>query len=191
MENASRKKTILLVSLWLVCFIPAGIFFFLVLLPHDKVLKQLKIQVLEKTQIYNSLKATRSQAQQNKIKAEIENFSQNFCDYIINGQELNNLDFILSQMGREKNFDSFTSRNLYEVKNNKFADFKYIDERRIKLSFVSDFKAFCAFVNELERHQPIIFVDLFNLTRDISGDSLPLAEMELAVLFEKQKSEKI
>jgi hypothetical protein len=191
MKTDFKKKSIVLIGLWLACCMPSVLLYIMAVAPQNKILKQLKLQVAEKTETYTFLKGAKGQGQQAKINTDFEDLRQYFSDFVLSGNDLSNLDLMLGQISLKNRFDSFSSKSMDDLKNDKVDNFKYIGERRLKLSFLTDFRSLCTFVNELERHQPIIFIDQFSLTSDSTNDSLPLAGMELAVFFEKQEPKNI
>ena len=66
-------------------------------------------------------------------------------------------------------------------------EYSYINEKRINVSFNASFNRCAAFLNSLERHRPIIFVDEFKITQKDCDKSQPLIDMELAVFVKNMK----
>jgi len=68
-------------------------------------------------------------------------------------------------------------------------DCKYIRENHIVVSFIGGFNQFATFLNALERHRPVIFVDKFAIARSGQDSSVYQVSLNVAAFVKKQQSE--
>ena len=111
-------------------------------------------------------------------------------DFALDFEDSANLVFDIGQIAGEKKIDSFSIK----TKNNKdnrgrsaMPDYKYLCENHMDVSFTGNFNQFAAFLNALERHRPVVFVDTFNITRSEKNDSGNEVNMNLAVFVRKRQ----
>ena len=97
------------------------------------------------------------------------------------------MTFDISQIANEKKVASFSSKVKKSRGLSTITDYKYIYEDQIVISFIGDFNQFATFLNALERHRPVIFVDKFSLTRSGQEDSVYKVSLNVAALVKKQQ----
>ena len=171
--------------IWAGCFILFLFVYMIVLAPQKKSRKQIENQLAEKKQIYNSaLKATQEETRI-WLNEQIENLRNKSNRFVIDFEDSANLTFDISQIANEKKLDSFSIKGKDAGKDP--TDFKYLCENRIDVSFAAAFNQFATFLNALERHWPVIFVDSFKITRSRRDDSDHKVNMGLAVFVRKRQ----
>ncbi|KPJ65706.1 MAG: hypothetical protein AMJ43_10235 [Coxiella sp. DG_40] len=173
--------------IWAGCFILFLFVYMIVLTPQRKSRKQIENQLAEKEQIYNSaLKATEEETRIS-LNEQIENLRRKLNDFVINFEDSANLTFDISQIAGDKKLDSFSIKGKEAGQGS--SDLKYLYENQIDVAFTAAFNQFATFLNALERHWPIIFVDSFKITRSRQEDSEHKVNMGLAVFVKKQQSQ--
>ena len=173
--------------MWAGCFTLFFFVYMLMLAPQQNSKEQLKKQLEEKKQIYDSaMKATQKDAQA-QFKEQIEQLRNRLKDFVTDFEDAANLTFDISQIASEKAVSSFNiessrkSSRMGEVTSDK-----YIFENCIDISFSADgFNQFAALLNALERHRPVIFVDRFIITRSDKSSAGSQVKMDLAVFVRK------
>lgn len=171
--------------IWAGCFILFLFVYMIVLAPQKKSRKQIENQLAEKKQIYNSaLKATHEETRI-WLNEQIENLRNKLNRFVIDFEDSANLTFDISQIANEKKLDSFSIKGKDAGKGP--TDFKYLCENRIDVSFTAAFNQFATFLNALERHWPVIFVDSFKITRSKRDDSGHKVNMGLAIFVRKRQ----
>jgi Tfp pilus assembly protein PilO len=106
-------------------------------------------------------------------------------DFVIESDDSANLTLDISQIASEKKLDSFMIKTKENRENSAIPDCKYITEDRIDIGFNAGFNQFAAFLNALERHQPVVFIDTFSIARSKQDDSGHKVNMNLAVFARK------
>jgi hypothetical protein len=97
------------------------------------------------------------------------------------------LTFDIGRIAKDTKIDSFsiTPQNNRESKD--MADSRYIGENQMNLNFKSSFNEFAVFLNALERHRPVIFVNGFSINHVERADLVNQVNMDLSVFVKKQQ----
>lgn len=157
------------------------------LAPQKNNKEQLKKQLEEKKQKYDyALKATQKETQ-DQLNEQIEQLRKKLKDFVTDFEDAANLTFDISQIANEKAVTSFSIETSKKGSGGDQATSnKYIFESRIGIGFsTASFNQFATLLNALERHQPVIFVDKFVISRAENGSSNRQVKMDLAVFVKK------
>jgi len=161
--------------------------YILVLAPQKSSKRRIEKQLAEKMQMYNSaLRATREET---KLKSdeEIEYLRTKLGDFAIDSKGLSNLTFDISHIADEKKVDSFGIRTKDKRGSSAVLNCNYVCENHIDVSFTAGFNQFASFLNALERHRPVVFIDMFSIKRSRRADSGHEVNMDMAVFVKKQQ----
>jgi hypothetical protein len=134
----------------------------------------------------SAVKATQEEA---KIKTneKINELRDRIKDFVITFEDAANLTFDISQVANEKKVGSFNIKMEENSKGTKDLGLKYLSENQIDIGFEGDFIQFATFLNALERHRPVVFVDNFKIMRSAMDDSNHRVLMKLSVFVRKQQ----
>jgi len=174
--------------IWAACFVLFLITYMLVLGPQKNYKKRIENKLAEKKQVYES--ALRAAQKETKIRLneQIERLQSRLKDFVIDFEDSANLTFDISQIANEKKVASFSSKVKKSGGPSTILDYKYIYENHIVVSFIGGFNQFATFLNALERHRPVIFVDKFAITRAGQDNSVYQVTLNVAALVKKQQS---
>jgi hypothetical protein len=187
MKSVYGKYFTKVALIWTGCFILFFFVYMLMLAPQKNSKEQLKKQLEEKKQMYNSaLKATQKETQI-QLNEQIEHLRNKLKDFVIDFEDSADLTFDISQIANAKEVASFSvETNRKDNSRDPAMSDKYIFESHIDISFfTADFNQFAALLNALERHRPVIFVDRFAITRSYKSGSDRQVNMSLAVFVRK------
>jgi hypothetical protein len=110
--------------------------------------------------------------------------AQQYGDFVFNSDELNGLDFRIRSLAEKNGLWDFSGRYVATTSTIGTTRFKRIAQRELVLSFNCGFPDFLRFVNELERHQPFMFVNQFTI-RNAAGKEVGLSsDMECSILHQ-------
>ncbi|GAI49604.1 unnamed protein product, partial [marine sediment metagenome] len=112
---------------------------------------------------------------------------ERFKDFVINFDNLANLTFDISQIAKEKRLASFSIKGVETRGGSSIFDSKYLSENHFAVSFTGSFNQFATFLNALERHRPVVFVDKLKITHSRRENSDHKVDMDLAVFVRKQQ----
>ncbi len=189
--NKTHKKYLITTGIiWAACFIVFLLAYMLVLGPQKNLEKSLENKLAERKQAYES--ALRAAQKETKIRLneQIERLQSRLQDFVIDFEDSANLTFDISQIANEKNVASFSIKSKDSHGLSTIPDCNYICENHIVISFTGGFNQFVTFLNALERHRPVLFVDKFIITRSGQDNSDFQVSLNVAALVKKQQESK-
>ncbi|MBN1391916.1 MAG: hypothetical protein JW947_03835 [Sedimentisphaerales bacterium] len=189
MNSVYGKYLTKMAFIWFCCFV---LFFFvdmLLIAPQRTTRNQLEKQLAEKKRFYESAINAAQAETHARLNEEIAQMRNRLKDFVVDAEDAANLTFDISQIASTKAISSFNIETKKEAdKSSQKKSDKNVRETFVDIGFsTADFGQFAALLNELERHQPVIFVDKFSITRTKSnaGNSV---KMNLAVLVRKMQN---
>ncbi len=172
--------------IWAACFVVFLLAYIVVLGPQKNHEKRIENKLTERKQVYES--ALRAAQKETKIRLneQIERLQSKLEDFVIDFENSANLTFDISQIANEKKVASFSIKSKDGRGPSTKSEAKYISENHIVISFIGGFNQFATFLNALERHRPVLFVDKFSITRSGRDDSGYQVSLNVAAFVKKQ-----
>ncbi len=186
----THKKYLMTTGIiWAACFAVFLLAYIVLLGPQRNYEKSIENKLTERKQVYES--ALRAAQKESKIRLneQIERLQSRLQDFVIDFEGSANLTFDISQIANEKKVASFSIKSKDDRGSSTITEPKYIREDHIVISFIGDFNQFATFLNALEQHRPVLFVDKFSITRSGQDDSLYQVSLNVAAFVKKQQSE--
>lgn len=170
---------------WVGCFILFIFVYVLVLKPQSQLKKSLSKELEQKQRDYIAARETSQEETRNRLIFEVEELESKLRQFVADSNGAANLTFDVSRMANENRVLSFSikardNKGVFEI-----PQCSLIGENWIDVSFVSDFRGFAMFLNALERHDPVVFVDTFSISKATRDDVGNKVNMGLSVLVEK------
>lgn len=186
MKSVYGKYVTKVAFVWTCCFVLFFFLYMLMLAPQKGSKEQLKKQLEEKKQMYNSALKASEKETQIQLNERIEQLRDELNNFVVDFNDAANLTFDISKIANEKEVSSFRVEASKRDNRDQPATEKYISESFFDISFsTTDFIQFAALLNALERHQPVIFVDRFSITRSDRSGSGRQVKMNLSVFVRK------
>ncbi len=165
MKPIYKKNLTTVALIWAGCFIVLFLISMLVLVPQSKSKKNIESDLTEiKKQYQSALKADKEETKI-QLKEQIEQLRNKLEDFVVDFEDSANLTFDIGRIAREQKLASFSIKAKGRSGVSEIPDCDYIGENYIDISFTGQFSQFVVFLNTLERHRPVIFVDGFTVTR--------------------------
>jgi hypothetical protein len=186
-----KKYLIRTAVAWAACLALFVLAYTFVLGPHKSNRKRLESTLAEKKQIYEL--AQRAAQEQTKIRLneEIENLQGKLKDFVLDFEDSDNLTFDIGRIANEEKVASFSIKNKDKQGLSEIPDCNSICENHIDISFIAGFNEFATFVNALERHQPVLFVNEFTISRSNKGQATYQVSLDVAAFVKKQQDREI
>jgi hypothetical protein len=186
--NAVYKKYFKLVALvWASCFILFLLIYMIVVAPQREYKKQISQQLAEKKQMYGAVLKINQRETQIQLNKQMEQWRDKLKDFVAAPEDLAGLTFDIGQIANDTKVDSFSVKPQGNRESQDVSGSQYICENQMNVSFKANFNKFAAFLNAMERHQPVIFVDKFKITHADQDDSVSQVSMDLSVFVKKQQ----
>jgi Tfp pilus assembly protein PilO len=187
----NKKKLKITAAVWMISLLLAGVIYMLVISPQNSRINNMRNKLAEQKETYELAQNASKEQTRIRLAEQINGLRDRLNMFVVDSDDAANLTFDISQLAQEK---SVTSLNI-EHKSGRTApeesDSKNnINERHIDISFIAGFNQFAAFLNAIERHRPVLFVNQFTLTRSNQGKSTYQIKMDIAALVKKQQDDK-
>ena len=172
-------------SIWFGFFMLLLLINLVILMPQRNKIKHLEKQVSEKKRTFEQALEVGDYDNQLKLDKEIKQLRGELDRFVNAFDNLSNLTFEIRQIARKENVDSFSIRAKDGYQGLAIPHCNYIRESRIDTNFLSNFNQFAKFINSLERHKPVIFVDTFTIKRSDEQGTAHKARVNLSVFVKK------
>ena len=129
--------------------------------PQGRAVAASRAEIEAAAEWFTSLKNARSAKEQARLTTEREEMERRFTNYVFTAEQLNQLDFELRALSEKHHLADFSARHVRTTNKVGATELKRIAQRDMILSFNCTFPDFLRFINELERHYPVLIVDSF------------------------------
>jgi Tfp pilus assembly protein PilO len=154
--------------------------------PQRKITADLARELAEKNKLCESALEAAREENKKKLLDEVQELKSRLGDYVVEFEESANLTFDISRIAGDKQVSSFTVKTPDQSRNSDQSDSKNLQENRVEVSFNSDYGQFASFLNALERHRPVVFVDKFKLGIDRQGEAGIKVDMDLSFMVKRK-----
>jgi hypothetical protein len=184
--GAYRKYILTMGIVWAASLIVFALVYHIVIIPQLKAKAQLLEESTEKKQMFESAISAALEDNKKKMAGEVEELKTRLSDYACEYEESANLTFSISRIAADKQVSDFTVKTSEQGRAQDALAANNMQENHIEISFASDFLQFASFLNTLERHKPVIFVDRFKVLRGGRSGMPDKADMTLSYFARKK-----
>ena len=184
MKSMYRKYFTAGAVVWAACFVALFLFYLIVLGPQRALRGRTETRLAEVQALAQA--ATDASQEKNKIRLteQVQEANLTLERFAIGQESTDNLTLDVRAVPGGNELGAFGISAGGSEAVIKMANCKQITGRRVTVTFASSFNKFAAFLNNLERHQPVIIVDTFTITRARDETSQHKVDMGLAVLVD-------
>jgi hypothetical protein len=180
----SRWASIKVIGVWVFCLAALIVVHLGLVAPRGRAVTASQARVQAAVDRFTLLRNARSEREQTRLAAEQEEMDRSFAEYVFTAEQVNALDFELRNLADKNNLKEFSARHVRTTTKVGAVVLKKIAQRDIILSFKSTFPDLLRFINELERHSPIVIVDAFSPSAATDKSGLVSCTLEGCVLYE-------
>lgn len=164
MISADAKLGIRMLVVWVIGLAALVVFHFAFVARQAQAVNACRQQAAAKADRFAFLKAAKSAHEQDRLAQAQKELEQQYGDFVFTGEQLSELDFEMRTLAQKNNLQDFSARRAGTAGKIAATPLKQIAQQGLILSFNSTFPDVLRFINELERHSPILIVDQFTLT---------------------------
>ena len=187
MKSVNKKYLKIIASIWVSSFVLLFLVYLLVLIPQKNGIKKLEKQIVEQKNIFTQALEVGDYKNKLKMKSEIKNVKDKLDEFVNSFDNLSDLTFDIRQIAGKERIDSFSIKTQINNQNLEIPDCNYICQSRIDTTFMAGFNQFANFINSLERHKPVIFIDTFIIKSGTPQNSGNKAKVGLSVFVQKRQ----
>lgn len=182
-----RSQYLLVLALaWGPCLLAAAAAYAAVLRPQWDCRRELDRKLTRSREEYARALLAAKEEKGSPLVEEVERLHHRIRDFVVPMEEAPDLAFEISTLANDGRLESFGMKPAGRTGPDGPADLERLTAKQVDLSFSAPFPRFAAFLNALERHRPVLFVETFAINRPVGErDKPPRASMELALLMMK------
>lgn len=186
MKVTYGKYILTVVLFWTGCFIVFLLTYLFVLVPQERLKAQTEEQLAEKKNFSSFAQKAAQEQTRFELNEQIDNLDRRLKDFVIQLGDTYNLTFDIDQISNNIKVGSFSQTTTDSEGILPIQGCEYVSKKYIYISFNASFNKFAAFLNALERRQPVIFVETFAITRSRDDSMGHGVDMKLAVLVGRE-----
>jgi Tfp pilus assembly protein PilO len=150
-------------AIWAASFVVFLISYFFVIGPQKDYIASAENKLSEKKQALELAERAAREETKTQLYEQIEHLENRVKDFVIDFEDSANLTFDISQVANEQEVSSFSVKTKDNREPVAIPDCSYIFENYLEISFKGGFQQFATFLNALERHRPVLFIDKFTV----------------------------
>jgi Tfp pilus assembly protein PilO len=177
--------------MWAACLVLFVFAYMFVLGPQKDSRRNLENEITEKKQQYEMAQIAAREQTKAQLNKEIEGMRSTLKDFVVDLKDSANLTFDIGQIANDEKVSSFSIKNKNKQGLSDIPDCNCISESHIDIGFIAGFNQFATFVNALERHQPVLFVNEFSIARSNKDSSAYQVTLDVAAFVKKQHDREI
>lgn len=182
-----NRYLLTMAGVWVPCLALAAACYALVLRPQGDERRWLVAQIAQAKERYAEAAAAARPENQAILTEQVNRLHDRAADFVVGFEDAPELAFEIGRLAHETRLESFGMRPIGTHASTVLPDGEHVGEKHLNVSFNAGFTRFAAFLNALERHRPVVFVETFTISRPQDSDAEPRVDMELAVLVEKPR----
>jgi Tfp pilus assembly protein PilO len=186
-----RKYLTRVAIVWAACMVLFLVAYLILLKPQIKSKMNLQNTLTEKKQLYESAQKAADEQTKIRLNEEIEDLRDTLKNFVVDQEDSANLTFDIGRIASKEYLSLFSIKNKDKRGVLEIPDCNSICENHIDISFIAGFNQFATFVNALERHQPVLFVNEFSIARSNKDDSAYKVTLDVATFVKKQQEKEI
>ena len=176
---------------WAACLLLFVLAVIFILGPQKSGRKRLESTLSEKKQQYEMAQKATQEQTKTRLNEQIEGLQDILMGFVVDFEDSANLTFDIGQIANKEKVSSFSIKHNDKQSVSEIPDCNSICENHIDIGFIAEFNQFATFVNALERHQPVLFVNEFSMTRSNKGQTTYQVSLDVAAFVKKQQDREI
>jgi hypothetical protein len=178
------RTAIYVIVAWVLCLAALVAFHVTYVMPRGRTLAACRDETQVKSDRFSRLTRARSPKEQERRKTEQAAAEQKYADFVFGSNEISKLDFVIREIADRNRLQDFSARHTTTTTAIGTLKLKQIAQSELIISFTGDFPSMLRFVNDLERHQPAVFVNQFTLRGAATKSDTLACDMECSVLYQ-------
>jgi Tfp pilus assembly protein PilO len=184
------RYTIITAILWAVSVIVLGGGYFLFHAPQQAEFLRLKNQCAESQTALEQAQLAAQDQTKAKQKQRCEEVSQLISGFSTQQDAVTELVFEIGRIANELHLSEFSSKNQKQKNYSTVGKSELVSEVWLEVDFQASFEQLAQFVNQLECHSPVVFVEEVSFRRGPQSDKGHKMSLQLSFLAETRAKNK-
>lgn len=188
--KADVKKFILNATVsWVVCAVVLIFAYIFLLFPAQRKAAHLRNSVDSVRKEYDEASEFVTGKNLDRMRIQVAGLKEELERYLAPDEEAKSIAFRVSRIAEQSGIKGFSTKFKPKKMESVVDNCPQIDMSRIDISFKGEYAQFVRLINDLERHQPIVFVDSFSIVAADKGDELHDIKIVLKILIDDRKKQ--
>jgi hypothetical protein len=157
------------------------------ILPQKQHLQSLQNQLTEANERWNEVHQAKAPKTMQRLQDRLEVIRDRLDEFVIPSDSAATLNFQIGQIANELELRNLTSERKEGLSQNVLDGYKNLGEVWLELNFETNFPKFAEFVNLLERHRPIVFVEKFKIEQKAQKPLVKDVQLTLCFFVESKE----
>ena len=179
MKPFHKKFLMIWALVWGISLLLMVVIYVFLMTPQKKGLEILRGELAEKEQQHSTSEIADSAETRTQLRREATQLSEKLAEYVVERDDLSKIPFSVKKIASEMGLREYESKRkpgkLYEEIGNCYR----IGSMNVSLNFNSTFNEFARFINILERHKPVIFIEKFSVEQPSGNET----ELQINMIF--------
>jgi len=184
------RHTIVTAAVWAVSVIVLGGGYFLLYAPQRADLRQLKNECAESQTALEQAQVTAQDQTKAKQKQQCEEVGQLISGFSTQQDAVTGVVFEIGRIANELRLSEFSSKNQKQQNYSTVGKSKLVSEVWLDVDFQATFEQFAQFINRLESHSPVVFVEEVSFQRGSQNAHRHKASLRLSFLAKTEAKNK-
>lgn len=185
------KYAIVNLAVWASAVVFVGGGYLLLYQPQAIELAQVQKQYTEsQSELEQARLAARDQTKE-KMKQQYEETDRLISEFSTGQEKMTEVVFQIGQIANDLRLAEFSSKNEKKNDQSTVGKSETLDEGWFNVEFFATFNQFAEFINRLERHCPVVFVEEIGFRRGTSQSKGHAVSLRLSFLAEKEAEKKV
>jgi len=186
--KSKQKKYITTIGLiWAACSIVLFFCYVLALAPQGQEKIDVAQALASQMRAYDLAVKAADESVQARLNDQVADMRTKMTDFVIDFGESANITFDISETATEQGINSFSIKSPVGGYTSAGPGLDCISESRFDVNFKGSFRQFARFLNALERHEPVLFVDKFAITRSWQSAVGHDVKLNVSAIVSKQQ----
>ncbi len=173
--------------IWGCSFALLGAAYMCLIFPQGKASRDVNTKLLERRELHKIYKLASSEKSRRQRQEEITMLDKKLALYVAEEIAIDSLPFDIATIADNVKVTDFssTSRSITDESFLEIQNCGYIGYTLIDIMFTASFNNFARFINTLERHDPIIFIDELSISRNKENLDENRARLGLSIFIHR------
>lgn len=175
---------------WGVWLVLTAVIYVLTLGPQNTLMARLQKEFVFSNEDYGLAQTAGRPQTKASMEQKLKALNQKTAYFVVPPDNAAQLILQISQLAAKNNLQDFTTKMVNSFATSKQNDTSNIVEAWLELEFTGSFPQMAAFINALERNDPVVFIENINLRRGTQANALPSASIQISYFTGKPDLQK-
>ncbi|MBN1819021.1 MAG: hypothetical protein JW828_16795 [Sedimentisphaerales bacterium] len=161
--------------------------YFGALRPQTQRLESLQQQLSETSQRWTEVRQAKTPQAMQRLQDRLEVIQDRLGEFMVSADSDTSVNFQIGRLANELELRNLTSERKEGFSQKVLDGYKNLGEVWMELNFESDFPKFAEFVNQLERHRPVLFVEKFRIEQKPHKPAVKDVQLTLCFFIESRE----